>query len=187
MQTIVSKTSQKEFSKRELLLVDEKASITATLWGQQVEMRVIKIISINFFVQAEEFNGSSNPVVAFKGIKIGDFNGRTLSCFNNTLICQDPADTPRTVELRVWFDNEGKSMDLPDLSKGADMGTRQTAFKTLSQVISEGLGLGDKPDYVSIKAMATLLKKENAVYMVNSKKKKIQNVKIEYVLFIDVS
>jgi len=49
MQTIVSKTSQKEFSKRELLLVDEKASITATLWGQQVEMRVIKIISIGFF------------------------------------------------------------------------------------------------------------------------------------------
>ncbi len=89
------------------------------------------------------------------------------------MICQDPADTPRTVELRVWFDNEGKSMDLPDLSKGADMGTRQTAFKTLSQVISEGLGLGDKPDYVSIKAMATLLKKENAVYMVNSKKENI--------------
>jgi replication factor A1 len=37
MQTIISKTSQKEFSKRELLLVDENASITATLWGQQVE------------------------------------------------------------------------------------------------------------------------------------------------------
>jgi len=38
MQTIISKTSQKEFSKRELLLVDENASITTTLWGQQVEL-----------------------------------------------------------------------------------------------------------------------------------------------------
>jgi len=38
MQTIISKASQKEFSKRELLLVDENASITATLWGQQVEL-----------------------------------------------------------------------------------------------------------------------------------------------------
>jgi hypothetical protein len=38
MQTIVSKTSQKEFNKRELLLVDEKASITVTLWGQQVKL-----------------------------------------------------------------------------------------------------------------------------------------------------
>ena len=45
MQTIVSKASQKEFSKRELLLVDEQASISATLWGQQVKMRVMKIVS----------------------------------------------------------------------------------------------------------------------------------------------
>jgi hypothetical protein len=26
-------------------------------------------------LQAEEFDGSTNPIVAFKGIKIGDFNG----------------------------------------------------------------------------------------------------------------
>jgi hypothetical protein len=42
MQTIVSKASQKEFNKRELLLVDEKASITTTLWGQQVEIEIHK-------------------------------------------------------------------------------------------------------------------------------------------------
>ena len=110
-------------------------------------------------------------MVAFKGIKIGDFNGRTLSCLNSTLIAQDPADTPRTVELRVWFDNEGKSMDLPDLSKGADAGARQTVYKTFSQVITEGLGLGDKPDYFGVKAMATVIKKDTAVYMVNEKEK----------------
>ncbi|UJR37326.1 hypothetical protein I4U23_030034 [Adineta vaga] len=149
MQTIVSKASQKEFNKREILLVDEKASISVTLWGQQ----------------AEEFDGSSNQVLAFKGIKIGDFNGRTLSCMNSTLLRQDPTETSRTVELRVWFDNEGKSMDLPDLSKGADAGNRQTPMKTLSQIISEGLGLGDKPDYVSVKAINTLIKKDTAVYM----------------------
>jgi len=40
MQTIVSKASQKEFNKRDILLVDEKASITVTLWGQQVEMNL---------------------------------------------------------------------------------------------------------------------------------------------------
>lgn len=36
MQKIVSKASQKEFSKRDILLVDEKASISVALWGQQV-------------------------------------------------------------------------------------------------------------------------------------------------------
>jgi replication factor A1 len=102
-----------------------------------------------------------------KGVKIGDFNGRTLSCFNSTLICHDPTETQRTVELRVWFDHEGKSMDLPDLSKGAEVGNRQNPFKTFSQIISEGLGLGDKPDYVNVKAMTTIIKKDTAVYMVN--------------------
>lgn len=154
IQTIVSKTSQKEFTKRELLLVDEKASITATLWGQQ----------------AEEFDGSSHPVVALKGVKVGDYNGRTLSGINSTMVCHDPAETPRTVELRVWFDNEGKSMDLPDLSKGADVSNRQTPLKTLAQIISEGLGSSDKPDYVSVKAMTTFLKKDTAVYMVNPRR-----------------
>ena len=33
------------------------------------------IVSPSTFSQAEEFDGSSNPVVAFKGIKIGDYNG----------------------------------------------------------------------------------------------------------------
>lgn len=103
---------------------------------------------------------------------------------NSTLIRQDPTETERTVELRVWYDTEGKSMDLPDLSKGADVGNRQSLFewisrtlrsmtlcrlavmKTLAQIITEGLGLGDKPDYVSVKAMTTMIKKDNAVYMV---------------------
>lgn len=40
-------------------------------------------------------------------------------------------------------------------------------MKTLSQIISEGLGLGDKPDYVSVKAMTTVIKKDTAVYMVS--------------------
>jgi len=119
-----------------------------------------------------------------KGVKIGDFNGRTLSCLNSTLIFHDPIETPRTVELCVWFENEGKSMDLPDLSKGAELGTRQNPFKTLGQIISEGLGLNDKPDYVNVKAISTLIKKDTAVYMV--KKEKIE-IRICFVSFIDVS
>ncbi|CAF3669774.1 unnamed protein product [Rotaria sp. Silwood1] len=147
--TIVSKASQKEFNKRDLLLVDENTSIAATLWGQQ----------------AEDFDGSSNPVVAFKGIRIGDFNGRTLSTVSSTLICLDPIETPRTIELRNWFDKEGKSIDLPDLSKGGEIGNQQAPFKTFSQITAEGLGLNDKPDYINVKAIITVIKKDTAVYM----------------------
>lgn len=170
MQTIVSKTSQKEFTKRELLLVDEKASITVTLWGQQ----------------GEEFDGSTNPVIALKGVKVGDYNGRTLSCLNSTLLCQEPAETPRTLELRVWFEREGRSIDLPDLSKGGETSSRQASFKTLGQIVLEGLGLGDKPDYVNVKALTTIIKKDSAVYMVFLEKDE-QAVERHPLCFIDVS
>lgn len=51
METIVSKTSLKEFKKRELLLVDENASITVTLWGPQVDLLLVYIIeSFLFFL-----------------------------------------------------------------------------------------------------------------------------------------
>lgn len=36
----------------------------------------------------------------------------------------DPPDTQRTIELRAWFDSEGKTMDLPDLSKGGEVSSR---------------------------------------------------------------
>ena len=39
MQTVLGKTSQKEFHNRELVLIDETAAITTTLWGQQVSGR----------------------------------------------------------------------------------------------------------------------------------------------------
>jgi hypothetical protein len=64
-------------------------------------------------------------------------------------------------------------MDLPDLSKGADMGNRQAPFKTFSQIIADGIGSSDKPDYVNVKAMSTLIKKDTAVYMVSKKRSRV--------------
>jgi len=64
-------------------------------------------------------------------------------------------------------------MDLPDLSKGADMGNRQAPFKTFAQIVADGIGLSDKPDYVNVKAMSTLIKKDTAVYMVNKKSSRV--------------
>jgi hypothetical protein len=51
MQTIISKASQKEFNKRDVLLVDEQASISVTLWAQQVELFTFRkyLCEINFY------------------------------------------------------------------------------------------------------------------------------------------
>ena len=85
---------------------------------------------------------------------------------NSTLTSLNPVDTQRTIELRTWFDNEGKLMDLPDLSKNVDIGNQQDSFKTLSQINADGLDLNNKPDYFNIKAIVTYIRKETIVYMV---------------------
>jgi replication factor A1 len=57
---IVSKQSNKPLTKRDLTLVDKSSySVRLTLWGKQ----------------AEKWNANDNPVVAFKGVKVGDFGG----------------------------------------------------------------------------------------------------------------
>lgn len=151
IQTVTGRTTAKEFVKRDLVLIDEKASIIISLWGQQAEL----------------FNGSTHPVVAFKGIRISDYRGRSLSCLNTTLIRENPSETERTNELTNWFDNGGKSMDLIDLSKGIENSNRTkslTRMKTFAQIVSEGIGSTDKPEYVMVKAICTSIKKDSVVY-----------------------
>jgi len=49
MQTVFIKASQAQSTKRDLLLVDEEASVIVTLWGQQVQIIVIKSDRLIFF------------------------------------------------------------------------------------------------------------------------------------------
>jgi replication factor A1 len=56
-----------------------------TLWGKQ----------------AEQFVAEDKPVIAFKGVKVGDFGGRSLSMFSNATMAVNP-DIPEAHSLRGW-------------------------------------------------------------------------------------
>ena len=45
-------------------------SVKLTLWGKQ----------------AEQFGTPADPVIAFKGVKVSDFNGKWISQFANTFL-----------------------------------------------------------------------------------------------------
>jgi ssDNA-binding replication factor A large subunit len=58
---ITSKQSNKQITKRELTLVDKSGfSVRLTLWGKQ----------------AEQFAADDSPVIAFKGVRVGEFGGK---------------------------------------------------------------------------------------------------------------
>ena len=58
--TELTSKAGKQFTKRDLTIVDQSGySVRLTLFGKH----------------AEEYNADSNSVVAFRGVKVGDFGG----------------------------------------------------------------------------------------------------------------
>lgn len=97
-----------ETKKRELTLVDRSNSpIRLTLWGEQ----------------ADAFNDDgTNPVIVFEGVKIGDFQGRTLSMVRGSSMKINPRDIPDAQELRGWYDSVGATQTFANSGVGTGSG-----------------------------------------------------------------
>ncbi|KAJ8312756.1 hypothetical protein KUTeg_010129 [Tegillarca granosa] len=147
--TVIGKASQKEITKRDLQLVDQSGMVVnLTLWGND----------------AQQFDGSSCPVVAVKGARLSDYGGRSLSVLASSQLIVNP-DIRESHLLRGWYDRDGQSMDFQSF-KGDSMagGGSATNWKHFSQVKNENLGGGDKADYFTSKGTVIFLRKENCMY-----------------------
>ena len=72
---ITSKSTGKPYDKRELTLVDNTGfSVRLTIWG----------------ATATNFSVAPESVVAFKGVKVSDFGGRSLSLLSSGSMTVDP-------------------------------------------------------------------------------------------------
>lgn len=139
----------REVSKRVINLMDMSGKmVQVTLWGEE----------------AEQFEGSGQPIIAIKAAKLSDFGGRSLSSsFSSTLMINP--DIPEAYKLRGWYDKEGHALDGQSLTvAGGGGGGANTNWKTLSDVKNEHLGHGDKADYFTCIATVVYLKKENCMY-----------------------
>jgi len=122
--------------------------------------------------KAEEFEAPNNPVILVKGAQVKDYNGKNLSFGSNANIQINP-DIPESHRLRGWFDQAGVETNFEELSNtgqsggggGAGTGSIQSNWKTLDSLKTEGLGLKDKPDYITCKAIVLYTKKDNSMYM----------------------
>ncbi|KAG8225777.1 hypothetical protein J437_LFUL005736 [Ladona fulva] len=137
VQNLIARTTQRELKKRDITLVDNSnTEVTLTLWGSQ----------------AEEFDGSQQPVVAVKGGRLSEFSGgKSVSLLGSSLMRINP-DIPEAHKLRGWFDNVGSTQDSQSISKSSGAGGGTSQFKMLSEIKMDNLGGGEKPDYFSCKA-----------------------------------
>ncbi|KAL9106501.1 MAG: hypothetical protein Q9227_008480 [Pyrenula ochraceoflavens] len=151
---ITSKTTSKPYDKRELTLVDNTGySVRLTVWGNT----------------ATSFDVQPDSVVAFKGVKVSDFGGRSLSLLSSGSMTTNP-DIDESHKLKGWFDAQGRNENFSthaNLSAGLSSagGARLDQIKTVSQVKDEQLGMNEeKPDFFNMRATVIYIKSDNLAY-----------------------
>ncbi|KOS20078.1 Replication factor A protein 1 [Escovopsis weberi] len=147
---IISKKDDRPFQKRELTLVDDTGySVRVTVWGKT----------------ANAFDAKVESVLAFKGTKVSDFNGRSLSLLSSGSMSVNP-DIPDAYRLKGWYDSAGRTGSFTthqNMSSLAGATGRKDELKTIAQVKDENLGM-DEPVYYAIKATIVFVKQENFCY-----------------------
>lgn len=148
---ITSKTG-KPYDKRELTLVDNtNFSVRLTIWGNN----------------AATFDVSPESVIAFKGLKVSDFGGRSLSLLSSGSMSVDP-DIEEAHKLKGWYDGQGRNDTFSShAGMGGSLGAaggRQDSQKTILQVKDENLGMSETTDYFATKGTVIFIKPDNVYY-----------------------
>lgn len=147
---ITSKNTNKSFSKRELTIADDsQTSVRLTVWGKT----------------AETFDAPLDSVIAFKGVKVSDFGGRSLSLLSSGSMIVEP-DIDEAHKLHGWHDAVGQNVTFSthqNLAGGAS-GGQKNDVKVISQVIEEEAYLQDTPTYMSLRASVLYVKDSPIAY-----------------------
>ncbi|KAL8710876.1 MAG: hypothetical protein Q9220_004680 [cf. Caloplaca sp. 1 TL-2023] len=149
---IVSKTTSKPYDKRELTLVDNSQfSVRLTIWGNS----------------ATTFDVMPESVIAFKGVKVSDFGGRSLSLLSSGSMTVDP-DINEAHKIKGWYDAQGRTDTFSShANMGASMGAaggRSDPVKSILQVKEENLGMSENTDYFTTRATIIYIKQDSFAY-----------------------
>jgi replication factor A1 len=148
---IMSKSTQKPYDKRELTLVDESGySVKMTIWGKA----------------AINFNEMLGTVLAFKGAKVSDFGGRSLSLLSSGSMVVSPDVTEGHI-LRAWYDLDGRTGKFEthaNIASAGSAGGRVDKIMTTHQVREDGLGMNETPDYFTLTGTIVYFKDKSFCY-----------------------
>ncbi|KAF2822796.1 replication protein-like protein A 70 kDa DNA-binding subunit [Ophiobolus disseminans] len=147
--TITSKNTNKDFSKRELTLADDsQTSVRLTIWGKT----------------AETFEAPLESIIAFKGVKVSDFGGRSLSLLSSGSMMVDP-DIDEAHTLRGWFNAVGQTATFSTHQNlGAGSGGNKNDTKLICQALEEESYLQDTPTYMGLRASVVYVKNTTVAY-----------------------
>ncbi|KAG5365426.1 Replication factor A protein 1 [Yarrowia sp. C11] len=144
----VAKATGNPYKRRNLMLGDKSGFATRlTFFGEK----------------ATSFDEATVPVgtiIAIKGARVGDFNGRNLSTSHSSTIAVEPA-IDETYALKGWYASEGKQTSFKQLQTTP---TNKTVAATPIDVVTASYGQSEKPDYYTLQAWVVHIRTNNFAY-----------------------
>lgn len=145
-----------ETQKRSLMMKDWSGkSVELTMWGAFCNKEGQDLQDL--------CDSGAYPVLAVKAGRVSDFSGKSVGTISSTQLVINP-DHPEAHKVREWFDREGKNSATVSISREGGGGGRVDQRKTVAAIKDEGLGRGDKPDWITVRATVFYIKPENFCY-----------------------
>ena len=147
---IVSKKTNKEMVKRTFTIADTTAAVDVTLWEEQ----------------ALEFAHPVGTILALRNCSVNTWDGVSLSTGKETVMDVNP-NVADVNALQVWFRNTGgEGAQTLSVRQGTGAGGEflRRGRGTLTQIESNNLGKGEKPDFVEAKVVPVHVKSDAVWY-----------------------
>ncbi|EGZ23584.1 hypothetical protein PHYSODRAFT_556228 [Phytophthora sojae] len=150
----ITSKAGKQLFKRDISLVDDSnAEIKCTMWNERAK---------------EDCSSWLNQVVAIKGCRVSDYNGRSIGTMMSSSFTVNPT-IPEAGHLVNWFSNGGNAAQTKSLSSGGggfgggSLGTFAERA-VINDIKGKQLGFGQKPDYITVKGTVNFIKHDTGVF-----------------------
>lgn len=159
--SIRRKSNNESIPKRDITIADDsKKTVIVSLWNElatNVGQELLDIVD-------------TSPVVAIKCLKVGDFQGVSLSSLTKSTVLINP-DIPEAKKLRSWFDSEGKETSMASVGSGMISASSKSGARSfysdrvfLSHIINDPTLGQDKPVFFNIKAFINYIKPDQPMW-----------------------
>ncbi|KAM0937492.1 putative replication factor A protein [Dioscorea sansibarensis] len=158
--SIRRKSNNDTVPKRDITIADDSnKTVTVSLWNElatDIGQQLLDTVD-------------SAPVVAIKSLKVGDFQGVSLSSVSKSKVLINP-DLPEAKKLRAWFDSEGKGTSMASVGSGFSASSKNGAKSMysdrvlLSHIINDQTLGQDKPVFFSIKVYISFIKSDQTMW-----------------------
>ncbi|KAG6620611.1 hypothetical protein I3842_Q058400 [Carya illinoinensis] len=158
--SIRRKSNNETIPKRDITVADEtKKTVVVSLWNEHATNLGQELLDI----------AEKSPIVAIKSLKVGDFQGVSLSAISKSIVLVDP-DIPEAKKLRSWYDSEGKESSMASVSSGMSPSSRNGSRSMYSDRVSisyitKNPSLGeDKPVFFSIRGYISFIRPDQTMW-----------------------